>query len=135
MKFRLRSFRRDEDGGMTVETVLWIPFILFMVLMVLDAALIFMNYARAQRFVHQANRSHVVGEFTSCTQTETWLETELQAFIASADATCGQAKDGTLRTLQVTMNTGDMDLTGATGFLGGMTVSVGSLQKLEVADE
>lgn len=128
-RFSIERFRRDESGAVLLENILWIPFMLFFMLMVLDASLIFMNYARAQRIVHEGNRAFITGELASCNELEDWLETELRTFIPSATASCGTSLS--ITAVSVSMTTGDMDLTGATGFLGGMTISVGGLQTFE----
>ena len=88
-KRRTMRFCRSQDGGVLIEGVLWIPFFLFVTLMVLDAALIFMNYGRAQNVMQYSNRNFTVGVYDTCADFESALETDLRVFIPSADATCG----------------------------------------------
>ena len=128
-KERLQRFGKSEDGSALIETVLWIPFFLFVILMVLDASMIFMNYGRAQRVVQYDNRDFAVGVYETCAEFEAAVEAELQSFIPSADATCGI--QGNMALVAVTMNSGDMELTGASGWLGGMNLSMASLYKTE----
>ena len=126
-----RRFVRDEDGGVIVENILWIPFMLIFMIAILDLAMIFMNYALAQRMVDQANRNLAVGEFENCTEMVDWLQPELRKFIPRAVAGCDRS--GAWAQAFVMMRTGDIDLSGATGLLGGMTISVGGIQKFETA--
>ena len=39
----LRRFRRNEAGSVTVEAVIWFPLFVLFLMMLMDAAMIFMN--------------------------------------------------------------------------------------------
>jgi len=117
----LKRFRGREDGGVLIENILWIPVILMIMLAILDASFMFMNYARAQRFVQQGMRSYMTGEFKSCAELESWLNSNLTIFIASANATC--AHQGSGAAILASLETRDMDLTGAAGLIGNARIS------------
>lgn len=115
-----------------MEFVLWVPLYLAMFLMVLDATVMFMNYSRAQREVQAFNRDFAVGVYKSCTEAETALETRLQTFIPSADATCVGPVD-TRTQVTVTMDSTDMDLSGIMRLIGNIPVRMNSTYRVEYA--
>lgn len=68
---------RDESGSATVETVLWLPVMITLVMLVADVSFIFNNQARALRIVQDANRAFSVGRLNSTTETEDFVRTQL----------------------------------------------------------
>lgn len=59
--FGLRRFRSDENGAATIEAVLWIPVFFFLLVLIVDASLMFHGQARALRIVQDNNRAVAVG--------------------------------------------------------------------------
>ena len=58
---------RDEDGAVTIEFVLWLPFFLLIIAMVVDLTFIFMGHATMSDATADAARCWAV---KSCTVTE-----------------------------------------------------------------
>ena len=69
---RFLRFRRGEDGGATVEAVLWLPFFLFFFVLICDVAMIYYGKSQLTRITHDANRLLSIGYFD---------ETEWQQYI------------------------------------------------------
>lgn len=63
---RLTAFRRREDGAITVEAVLWLPFYLMFFSLIADVSMMFHGQAKAQRIAQDVNRLAVL------TWTENW---------------------------------------------------------------
>lgn len=123
------KFRSDEDGAATMEAVLWLPFFILLFVMILDATMIFSNHSRVMRIVHDGNRAYALGNITGCAELEEWLEARVTPLAASASATC--VRDEGVATATVTMNSDDLDLSGATGIFGGLTVAARSQHIIE----
>lgn len=111
---------RDEDGSATIEACLWLPFLIIFFIMILDAAMIFANHARVLRIVQDGNRAYAVGGFADCDAVEDWVEARVQMLAPTATASCLRAS-GVSR-LDVSMKSEELDLSGATGVFGGLTV-------------
>lgn len=127
--FNLRRRAADEDGSATIEAVLWLPFFMLLFIMIADAAMIFANQSRIHRLVQDGNRNFVVGTLANCDALETWLEDVTQKLAPSATATCSIASN--IVTSTVTLPSGEIDLSGATGVFGGLTVRVQAQHLLE----
>ena len=127
------KFQKDERGAATIEMVLWLPFIFFCFLMVLDASMIFANHARVSRIVQDANRTYAVGGIATCDMTEDYIEARVRVLSPGANAFCERANG--VVTVWVEMPSGEIDLTGSTGVFGnvfgGMIVTASSQQMIE----
>ena len=66
----LNRFQKDEDGAVTVAAVLWVPFFVFVLVMVFDIAMIFYGQARAHEIAEDVNRSLSVGHIASFDEAE-----------------------------------------------------------------
>ena len=125
----LRRRAADEDGSATIEAVLWLPFFILLFIMIADAAMIFANQSRIHRMVQDGNRNYVVGALANCDALETWLEDVTQKLAPSASATCSIASN--VVTSTVSIPSGELDLSGATGVFGGITIEVQAQHLLE----
>jgi Flp pilus assembly protein TadG len=56
---------RAEDGGATVEAVLWVPFFILLLALIADASFLFHRQAQMLRAVQDANRAFSTGQFTT----------------------------------------------------------------------
>lgn len=110
-----RRFRR-EDGAVTVDAVLWIPFFVICLTMVADAALIFYGQARALQVAQDANRAYSVGTLASSDDTETYIEGTLSRISPNASAQT-VSNDGILTTV-VSIPASDL---AAVGFFTSLT--------------
>ena len=129
-KTLFRKFGRDENGGATIEAVLWLPLMLSFFVMLLDAAMIFTNHSRAVRIVQDANRAYAVGAFTDCTAAASWVQDRVRTIAPTATAACDRSAG--VSTLDVSMPSRELDLSGATGVFGGLTVVARSQHFIEI---
>ena len=69
-----RRFAQDEDGAITVEAVLWIPFFFLVLILITNAALAFYAKGEAFRIVQNANRAFSAHALASKEAVETRVE-------------------------------------------------------------
>ena len=111
----LGRFRR-EDGAVTVEAVLWIPFFVFCLTMVADAALIFYGQARALQVAQDANRAYSVGSLASYDEAKQYIEGTLESM--SPNATSQTISNDGIVTTVVSLPASDL---AAVGFFTSLT--------------
>ena len=111
-----RRFRKDDTGAVTVAAVLWLPFFVVVLTLVVDMAMIFYGQARAHEVAENANRSLSVGQYSTFGEAETAVRTALQPISPNASVVTG-AEDYMIRTV-VTMPTSDL---AAVGFFTSIT--------------
>ena len=80
-KFRVKipTFASREDGAVTIEIVLWVPFFVLACMAGGQFAMIFFGQAVALDAAQQATRAYSIGDLTS--------EAELRAFVQDALST------------------------------------------------
>ena len=82
----LRTARRDESGNVTIEFVLWVPLVAFLLLVTVDVGQIFLKQAQATRLVQDANRALSVGKIRTTVATETFIKDRLAGFSTAVTA-------------------------------------------------
>lgn len=63
MKARIAAFSRRDDGGATVETVLWLPLLFAVFGLMLDVAMVFNGQAKVLRVIQDYNREFSIGGY------------------------------------------------------------------------
>ncbi|EYD75521.1 hypothetical protein Rumeso_02867 [Rubellimicrobium mesophilum DSM 19309] len=125
-----RRFARDENGAVTVEAVIWIPFFFFILMLITDASLAFFSRAEAFRIVQNYNRAYSVGDLTKTGDVETRIE---GAFTRSKndDATTTVSADKTVVTTQLSYPIGDVMVFTTLGLPSTWRISVSSEHYVE----
>ena len=77
-RFAMR-FAKDEEGAVTVEAVIWIPFFFLVLMLITDTSLAFFSKAQAYRLLESGNRSFSIKANTAETTTETWISSQFRA--------------------------------------------------------
>lgn len=104
---RLRGrFLRDENGAVTVESVLWVPVYLLFFALIADVSLIFHGQAKALRIAYDGNRQASLGQFATAADTSAAIRTRIQAFAPNATVNTTFGTDDIVT--QVTLPTNDM---------------------------
>lgn len=100
---RLRRFAA-EDGSLTVEAVIWIPFFLLFIVLIVDTVSVLNYKSKALRLIHDANRARSIEYYETATRVETELGTRLAAigptpFVETNDAATAPGGGTAVRTL------------------------------------
>lgn len=107
-----RTFRRfrKEDGAVSIEATLWVPFFVILVTLIADVALVFYGQARAMEVSQDANRAFSVGTISSADEVKTYITSRLSTMSPNAQAHVN-FNDGLITTV-VVMPTADLDAVG-----------------------
>lgn len=128
---RLRRFRMEENGGVLIEGVLWLPVMFWLFVLAADVSVLFMNQARIKSVMQEAGRQMAVGSIEECTDLTVWLEGQVRLISPTAWVSDCQETE-TVSRIRVSAPSGELDLSGSTGLFGGMTVNVQVLYHQEV---
>ena len=78
----LKRFMADERGVATIESLLWFPLFVYLLVLITDVSFIFYGKAQALRIVQDGNRAYSVGQPGAKTADDT--EALIQARLRSA---------------------------------------------------
>lgn len=120
-KQSLRGFAKADDGAVTVASVLWVPFFVFVLTLVFDVAMMFYGQARAHEIAEDVNRSLSIGHISSFEEAETVARTALARLSPNVTAQ-SSSQDYMLRTV-VRMPASDLATVGFFGSLTGFEIT------------
>jgi Flp pilus assembly protein TadG len=135
-------FAMDEEGAVTVEAVLWIPFFFFVLMLITDTSLAFFSKAQAYRIIENGNRAFSINgdpsvtPETKRTNTQTWIENQFiaqykRATAANVDVvTTPNSASGTVST-SLTYRARDVVAFNTLSVLGNWTITVQAQQYVE----
>ena len=125
----LERYVRDERASSTVEAVLWIPILFWLLILITDVSFIFYGRAEAMRIVQDGNRAYSVGRLTDEQETEDFI---LQALSHLAPhATAETLLDKGIISTDVEIPATDLTAIGAIPGLSGFNIAVRSQHFLE----
>ncbi len=130
-----RSFRSSEDGASTIEFVLWVPLVVMVLLLVVDASMLFMTRSHAIRILQDTNRLYSVGQFTGDTAEERLGKAEEYALARlsplSASATAVTTEVNRVVRTDATLETSEIANIGFLGSLIDTTMAVSAEHRVE----
>lgn len=134
MQKRFKSFASDESGAVTTESIMWLGFMFFFVLSIIDICVYFLQHGWAVRAMHQENREFIVGAHASCSDLETALNVRIQDLSPSGASSCDTYPElgSTMSTVSVTLASNELGLGLVTYFLQDITISSSGFQTIEV---
>ena len=77
-------FTRRQDGGATVEFVIWFPFMLGLMLVISEVALVYYGQNQVLRVTQDATRQISIGNISTADQLHTYINTRLSSMTDSA---------------------------------------------------
>lgn len=128
---QLMKFLKDNDGAITVESVLWLPFYALFLVMIVDVSLMFNGQAQAQRTIQDINRLASSGYYT----TEAEVEERARALLGhlstnlTVDATIDTATG--VISAKATMPASDLMAIGTIPTFADITIKVGARHLIE----
>lgn len=118
----LRVKARCEKGSASVEAVMWFPFMVAVLVLVVDGTIIFHNQSIILRVAQDANRAMSVGRFIDEQQTEDYIEEALSQLSTNVAAET-VVNDGVIQTF-VRVPAADIDMIGLFSGLSKSTMTV-----------
>lgn len=87
MKKLLRRFRTCEEGSATIESLIWIPVFVWVLVMIINASLVLFQKNQAFRIVQNANRILSTGYMQTPGETQTYISDKIATFAPEASVT------------------------------------------------
>jgi len=125
----MRSFWRDETGAVTLETIIWFPFLFATLAVMSDFYFVQARQSLALNLIQSEVRAFATGALKSCDELTSRVETNLQASMPSATASC--EIDDTLLRAAVKIKASDMGMGFVARAMGDYTVAASGVQTFE----
>jgi Flp pilus assembly protein TadG len=87
MKKLLHRFRSSEEGSATIETLIWIPVFVWVLVSIINASLILYQKNLTFRIVQDANRILSTGYMQTTGETESYISGHISGFAPDATVT------------------------------------------------
>ncbi|MGI9390318.1 MAG: TadE/TadG family type IV pilus assembly protein [Boseongicola sp.] len=110
---KARGFKHDQNGGVSVEAMLWMPFFLVLIFGIAELALVFHGHARALNVAQETNRGYSVGRFASTADAENWAALAMSQY--SDGIVVQTSRSDLIVTTEISIPAGDFS--GNIGFL------------------
>lgn len=130
MRNLILRFLRRQDGGPTVETVLWFPLIIVIFGLMVDTAMIFHGQAKILRVIQDGNRTLAVGRLADTEATQVFIEDALDDIHITATALTTISGGGVASTT-VTVGVGQLQAIGFFSAFSALSINVTAEQMIE----
>lgn len=126
---RLRGFRKDTSGTASIESLIWIPIFVFILVLIADASFIFHGRTQALRILQDSNRAYSVGRFSTTGEVKAAALDEISKY--TSNATVETTVSSGIITSTMTFPATDLMAIGKLDALKNITVTVVSKQYVE----
>lgn len=125
----LRKFRAREDGSSTIEFVMWMPLLAFILFLVVDTSLVFVGQTNLLKVTADVSRQLSVGALN---------DTEVDAYFEARGYDPGQVtakveRSGKTVRINSSLPVSTLEITGIYSSLGYKTVSASAAQLDELS--
>ena len=127
----LRTFRNDETGSASVESLFWIPIFVYFLVLVLDVSSIFFGKAQILQDVQDANRALSIGVLTTEAETEEFIKTAIASFSTNATIDAVINTNTGIVTTDVSVPASDLMALGSIPVFASTIINVSVQQVLE----
>lgn len=129
-QFLCRKVLRDERGGITAESVLWIPVYVVFFALIADVSLVFHGKAKALRAAQDANRHVSTGYLVDEEQMRAMIALGISHFAPNAQITTDIGTRSVATTIEIPVR--DLEAVGLFGRFSDITITVSTVHLLEV---
>jgi len=126
-----RKHRQSEEGAVTVEAAIWLPFFILMTVAIGDVALIFHAQTRAHEVAEEGIRLYSTGGLASPADTSQWIVNAITNI--SPNATASTSVNFGLVNTEVSLPIADINGFGIFSALTNFTLRVNTQQVMEFA--
>ncbi|QMU57287.1 MAG: hypothetical protein GKR98_03130 [Boseongicola sp.] len=127
-----RKFTKDEGGGLTVESVLWVPIFGVFIAAIADVSLIFYHQAQATRIAQDANRHASTGYIDTAAEMYAQAFPRVQTFSPNAIVVTNIDSGTRGISTVISMPVSDLAIVGFLNAFPGLRVTVGAYHLSEV---
>lgn len=124
-----RGFAKSENGAVTVENVLWIPFIFLLSIAMADTFFVYMRHSTANMALEDSTRRLITGAIPDCDALEVELNAVVQHTIPSAIANCEM--DFEEANVSLLLPVREMGIGAIAGFIDSFTLTAGNQRTRE----
>ncbi len=129
LKRVIRRLVKSEAGSVTLEGILWIPLLTFVLAVIIDFSMVYHEKANIAQLVHKTNRAVSVGVYGTAAAAEAALTEELQSVVS--DATVSVTKGDADVNTSVTVPASAVAAMGAISTFGQTNIRVSYTHLLE----
>ena len=123
-------FARDEAGGITAESVMWIPVYMVFFALIVDVSLVLNAQAKARHIVQDANRHASTGYLVTEDDLVALMSLGVSPFSPNATITATIGAESVSSTIEMPVS--DLEAVGLFGRFSDLTITVSSLHLLEI---
>ncbi len=128
----LIGISKSENGAVTVENVLWIPFIFLLSIAMADTFFVYMRHSTANMALEDSTRRLITGALPDCDALEVELNAVVQHTIPSATAHCEMDPiDIERANVSLVLPVADMGIGILAGFIENFTLTAGNQRTRE----
>ncbi|MCA0042662.1 TadE/TadG family type IV pilus assembly protein [Celeribacter litoreus] len=124
-----KGFRTSDDGSATIETVIWLPFLILFFVFTAEVSNVLFTKTKMEQIVTDANRMFSVGVFQDTTELDTFVLAQLADI--SADATYTSSVGSQMITSLAVVPVSDVLITSFYGSWFDFKISASSTQYVE----
>lgn len=137
-RWTLKGFVRDEGGNITIESVIWLPVFIYLMLLITDVSLAFFGKAQAFRVMESGNRALstlVIGDAddidASEAAAETWIKDHYASFSTGVVVSSVLDEDNGVVETTMEIPARDLVLFNTLGVLSGWKITISTQQYVE----
>lgn len=130
-RFKPSGFVSSDSGAVTLETVIWIPFVFLLTIAIADTLLVYATHASAQLVLEDTTRLLVVGAIPDCAGLEIQIDKMMQATVPSAQSNCVYDPLTGEATVSMLLPANDMGIGAIAGFIDNFDLVASTTRTLE----
>lgn len=122
----MKRFMADERGVATIESLLWFPLFVYLLVLITDVSFIFYGKAQALRIVQDGNRAYSLRYpgVLDDTQAENHIKAGLRRYVTSPDVRTSFDNATGLITTVATLRAGDLMAVGSIPGFGDFEIEI-----------
>lgn len=128
---KVREFLGCRKGSVSIETLFWLPTIVFAMCLIFDAATVFHRYPQIARVLQDGHRHLSTGGLPDAASTEAYVKLELRSI--SPNVSVETSINSGIAYSEVTVPAGDLRLIGMFQSIVGSDLKVTGAHRIEDA--
>tara|TARA_R100000935_G_scaffold49280_1_gene74511 strand:+ start:1308 stop:1721 length:414 start_codon:yes stop_codon:yes gene_type:complete len=126
---RIKNFGRSESGSSTLEALIWVPIIVYLMTMIADFSFVFYGKAQALRLLQDSNRALSVGHVATTDEVQDLVRTGM-SHVSEQISVTTTVTSGIIKTV-LTLPASSFTSVGAVPGLSNVDVTIASQHFLE----